>query len=287
MIEGCLVAQQFPSSVRGDQCQIDSPSSCGVFEYCHTDAYPDPPISSSVTVNPTENLRLTKDVGTQCELLECENQVAMTTVAIQTADVCPLSVNISDIATPVTPTAVVDSLKPNSNISFIDTHATFHYSTFPGITLVSEKPISSKNICSELTCTGSDTDSDDIYMPGRSAESQDDIYSESDDGTRRSPAEQKKFIVFEENLDKLFVTYSTCFMPNADFSKILVGSMVEIHILCVDGHKNKWQSQPKIDSNIAGNVLLAGSILFSGNSFQNINSFAQRLNLAFIGKSFF
>ena len=34
-------------------------------------------------------------------------------------------------------------------------------------------------------------------------------------------------------------------------------------------------------------MLFAGSILFSGNSFQNINSFAHRLNLAFIGKSFF
>ena len=63
--------------------------------------------------------------------------------------------------------------------------------------------------------------------------------------------------------------------------------MADIHTLCVDGHKNKWQSQPKIDANIAGNVLLAGSMLFSGNSFQNTNSFAQRLNLAFIGKSFF
>ena len=62
---------------------------------------------------------------------------------------------------------------------------------------------------------------------------------------------------------------------------------MEIHTLRVDGHKNKWQSQPKIDSNIAGNVLLAGSILFSGNSFQNINSLALRLNLAFISKSYF
>ena len=52
-------------------------------------------------------------------------------------------------------------------------------------------------------------------------------------------------------------------------------------------HKNKWQSQTKIDANIAGNVLLAGSILFSGNSFQNKHSFAHRLNLAFIAKSFF
>ena len=142
MIEDCLVAQQFLSSVRGDQCQINSPSSCGVFEYCHTDAYPKGPSSSSVTVNPTENLRLTKDVGIQCELLLGENQVAMTSVAIQTADVCPPSVNISDIDTPGTPTAVVDSLKPNSNISFIDTQPST--STFPGSTLVSEKLTSEK-----------------------------------------------------------------------------------------------------------------------------------------------
>ena len=226
-------------------------------------------------------MRLTKEVGIQCELLVCENQVAMTSVAIQTADVCPPSVDVSDIATQGTPIAVVDCLKPNTDISFIDTQPST--STFPGNTLVSPQ----KSICSELTCTGSDTDSDDVYMPGSSAESQDDIDSESDDETKRSPAEQKKFIVFEENLDKLFVTCSTCFKPNAEVSKTLVGSMMEIHTLCVDGHKNKWQSQPKIDANIAGNVLLAGSILFSGNSFQNINSFAHRLNLTFIGKSFF
>ena len=42
-----------------------------------------------------------------------------------------------------------------------------------------------------------------------------------------------------------------------------------------------------IDSKVAGNVLPAGSILFSGNSFQNVNSLAQRLNLTFIGKSVF
>ena len=38
---------------------------------------------------------------------------------------------------------------------------------------------------------------------------------------------------------------------------------------------------------IAGNLLLAGSILFSGNTFQNVNSLAQCLNLAFIGRSTF
>ena len=95
------------------------------------------PSSSSVTVNPTENLRLTKEVGIQCELLVCENQVAMTSVAIQTADVCPPSVDVSDISTPGTPIAVIDCLKPNSGIRFIDTQPSA--STFPGNTLVSEK----------------------------------------------------------------------------------------------------------------------------------------------------
>ena len=95
---------------QGRSMPIDSPSSCGVFEYSQTDACPEAPSSSSVTVNPTENLRLTKEVGIQCGLLVCENQVAMTSTAIQTADVCPPSVDVSDIVKPGTPIAVVDCL---------------------------------------------------------------------------------------------------------------------------------------------------------------------------------
>ena len=44
-------------------------------------------------------------------------------------------------------------------------------------------------------------------MPGSSAENQDDIDSESDDETKRSPFEQKKFIVFEDNLDVCHLFY--------------------------------------------------------------------------------
>ena len=209
----------------------------------------------------------------------------MTSIAIQTADDCPHSDDVSDIGTPGTHTLLVDILKPNSDVSFFHTQPST--SAFPENISVSEKISPQKSISSEFTCIGSDIDSDDIYMPGSSADSQDETDPESDEEAEQSPAEQRKFIVFEESLDKLFVACSTCFKPNAEVSKTLVGSMVEVRTLCVDGHKNKWQSQPKIDSNIAGNVLLAGSILFSGNSFQNINTFAQRLNLAFIGKSYF
>ena len=70
----------------------------------------------------------------------------------------------------------------------------------------------------------------------------------------KSAVEQQKFIVFEENLDKLFLMCSTCSKPTAEVSKTLVGSMVVVHSLCVDGHPNRWQSQPMIDSKVAGNV---------------------------------
>ena len=103
-----------------------------------------------------------------------------------------------------------------------------------------------KSICSELTCTSTDIDSadddDDMYMPV-SAESQTESDNESDNDPVTSAVEQQKFIVFEENLDKLFLMCSTCSKPTAEVSKTLVGSMVVVHSLCVDGHQNRWQSQ--------------------------------------------
>ena len=146
-----------------------------------------------------------------------------------------------------------------------------------------------KSICSKFTCTSTDihsADDDDMYMPV-SAESQTESDNKSDNDPVKSAVEQQKFIVFEENLDKLFLMCSTCSKTTAEVPKTLVGSMVVVHSLCVDGHQNRWQSQPMIDSKVAGKVLLAGSILFSGNSFQNVNYLAQLLNFTFIGKSVF
>ena len=242
IIEDRLASQQGSSSVRADQYQIESPSpSSGALEYCQTEiVYPEPS-PSSVCVNPTENLKQTKEFGIQCELLVSDSQATMTSIAIQTADDCPYSDDVSDIGTPGIHTLLVDILKPNSDVSFFHTRPST--SAFPENISVSEKISPQKSISSEFTCIGSDMDSDDIYMPGSSAESQDETDPESDEEAERSPAEQRKFIVFEENLDKLFVACSTCFKPNAEVYKTLVGSMVEVRTLHVDGHKNKWQSQ--------------------------------------------
>ena len=78
-----------------------------------------------------------------------------------------------------------------------------------------------KSICSELTCTSTDIDSadddDDMYKPV-SAESQTESDNESDNDPAKSAVEQQKFILFEENLDKLFLMCSTCSKPTAEVS---------------------------------------------------------------------
>ena len=87
-----------------------------------------------------------------------------------------------------------------------------------------------KSICSELTCTSTDIDFDDMCIP-TFAESQTKTETESDNELVKSSAKQKKIIVFEENLDKLFLTCSTCCKPIAEVSKTLVGSVVVVRAL--------------------------------------------------------
>ena len=266
-----FVPQPIIPSIAEEQCHTEIP--------CHSSNVPE---YIDVGVQ-CDLLTCTIDVGTQCDLLTCTTLTTVTSVGIQTdQDPMPwMPPAASDILDSPSEVGRSDVIASTSNVCSIDMHPTTTNTT------VSESISPQKSICSELTCTGNDTDSDDIYMPGSSAESQTETDTETDEESEKSPAKQRKFIVFEENLDKLFVTCSTCSKPVTEISKSLLGSMVVVHSLCSDGHQNKWQSQPTIDSKIGGNVLLAGAILFSGNSFQNISSLARCLNLAFIGKSRF
>ena len=61
-----------------------------------------------------------------------------------------------------------------------------------------------------------------VYILG-SADNQSDTEIENDDAfSENSPVYQRKFIVFEEQLDKLFVSCSTCHKPITENSKTLL-----------------------------------------------------------------
>ena len=133
-----------------------------------------------------------------------------------------------------------------------------------------------------------DTDCDeditvDMYLPDTSDQS--DTETEEEELESKLVSE-KKVLVFEQQLDKLFVICS-CGKPIIESSKTFVGTMAVVKSVCLDGHHNKWQSQPTLQGKIPGNIMIAASILFSGNSFASVNSLAKRLNLAFISSSLF
>ena len=109
-----------------------------------------------------------------------------------------------------------------------------------------------------------------------------DIESEDDNA---NAAEEKKYIVFENKLDKLFKFCQQCGSIIVTKTKHLKGSMTTIKSTCLRGHTNTWQSQPMVNGEAAGNLLIPAEILFSGNTYQHIHDFAKFLNVQLMSSS--
>ena len=116
-----------------------------------------------------------------------------------------------------------------------------------------------------------------MYSPSSSSE---DIEIEDDNA-----AEKKKYIVFENELDKLFKFCQQCGRTIATKTKHLKGSMITIKSTCLCGHSNTWQSQSMVNGAAAGNLLIPAAILFSGNTYQHIHDFAKCLNVQLMSSS--
>ncbi|XP_040177472.1 golgin subfamily A member 6-like protein 22 [Rana temporaria] len=83
----------------------------------------------------------------------------------------------------------------------------------------------------------------------------------------------RKFIVFESELDKLLTKLicptEDCFYIIRSLDKVIVGSLLKVYGTCPDHHHQIiWQSQPNIANFASGNVLpSSSSIVCSGFSF--------------------
>ena len=102
------------------------------------------------------------------------------------------------------------------------------------------------------------------------------------------PVQTRKFIVFEEELDKLFQFCSECGLPVIEKKKCLKGCMVTVKTVCLEGHTCIWNSQSYANGIPLGNLLLPAAILFSGNTYANLHQFSSIfLNLKFVSESQF
>lgn len=99
---------------------------------------------------------------------------------------------------------------------------------------------------------------------------------------------QRKFIVFEENLDLLLKFCYKCGSPIIEKKKSVVGSMLQYRITCHGGCSYVWASQPNLTPNLpAGNLILSAGILMTGNTYSKIRAFADATNIAMISNTTF
>ena len=128
-------------------------------------------------------------------------------------------------------------------------------------------------------------------MDEESGSSDEDITELSDDeeeveGRREelnNPNKEPKFIVFWSCLVSLFQTCFTCHQTARITKMITRGTLLMLTITCVNNHSFKWCSQPRIGAMAMGNLLLASSILYSGNTYTRIKEMMDMINLKFFG----
>ncbi|XP_046862463.1 LOW QUALITY PROTEIN: THAP domain-containing protein 5-like, partial [Xenia sp. Carnegie-2017] len=108
-----------------------------------------------------------------------------------------------------------------------------------------------------------------------------------DEAIQIEPQEEKKYIVFKSCLISLLSKCLSCGETLIECEENTVGSLLSFNLFCINGHHTTWTSQPLIRNVPAGNLLLAASTLFSGNTYERISQFASFMNLEFIGKTSF
>ena len=82
-----------------------------------------------------------------------------------------------------------------------------------------------------------------------------------------TPDKERKFIVFESNLDRLIERPCiNCGRMLREFNKKTQGTGLYVSGRCACGYIFSWDSQPSSGTMPLGNLLLAGAILFSGSS---------------------
>ena len=134
---------------------------------------------------------------------------------------------------------------------------------------------------------------DATYLPPKSENLSDDSNmsepEDEDEGKAKflKPQDDTKYIVFKQELFKLFKFCPECGATVTKKHQSTQGSQLFVTLVCINGHKYSWQSQPMLEGMAAGNLLLSSSILLSGSTYTKVASLADILNLKFFSEKTF
>ena len=96
-----------------------------------------------------------------------------------------------------------------------------------------------------------------------------------------------KYIVFKQELSKLFKYRPECGAAVIKRYQSTQGSQLFVTLECMNNHMYSWKSQPMLEGMAAGNLLLSSSIFHSGSIFTKVASLADILNLKIFNEKTF
>ena len=103
--------------------------------------------------------------------------------------------------------------------------------------------------------------------------------SDNKDGTKSTAS-----VVFWSSLIILFRKCFTCSDKSVKITCKVRGSLLIIMMTCSNGHKNTWRSQPSVNHQSLGKILICSATLFSASNFQRIYDFFRLVGLQCIVK---
>ena len=102
-----------------------------------------------------------------------------------------------------------------------------------------------------------------------------------------SPISDSKFIVFWGCLLPLLRFCFICNKPATISSCVNKGTMIIVTLLCNARHTSVWRSQPSVNGMAAGNLLLAASILYTGNTYTRVCELMATAKINFFSHTLF
>jgi hypothetical protein len=114
--------------------------------------------------------------------------------------------------------------------------------------------------------------------------------SDNDDMTGQDliPVEETaKYLVFENQINKLFKFCPDCGASITGTNKYITGTMLSVSYSCQLGHNNTWHSQTSLRRMPAGNLLLSAAILLSGSTYSKAAQLLNILHMPILSESEF
>ena len=104
-------------------------------------------------------------------------------------------------------------------------------------------------------------------------------------------AKERKFIVFESELDTLFFHCDKCCtcttIKQSNIGKKVIGTMLQVTANCECGDIRVWHSQPMSNTMPPGNLILASAILFSDSNPCKVLNLMRHAGVQFFSKRTF